>query len=36
MKLVHWPLTGRLLYWCSKEGPGQSRSPPSPVLAVPN
>jgi len=37
MKLVHWTLIGELLhFWYSDEGPGRGRSPPRPLLAVPN
>jgi len=38
MKLVHchWPLMGGLLHWHSEEKTGQGRSPPRPLLAVPN
>ena len=36
MKLVHWPLMGRLLIWYSEEGPGWAATPPSPLLAVPD
>jgi len=33
MKLVHWPLMGGLLHFVQR---GWDRSPPSPILAVPN
>ena len=36
MKLVHWPLMGRLLYLVQREGGWQGCSPPRPLLAVPN
>jgi len=36
MKLVHWPLMGELLHLYSDEGTRRSRSPPRPLLAVPN
>ena len=36
MKLVHWPLMGGLLHLYSDEGTGRGRSPPRPLLAVPN
>ena len=38
MKLVHWPLMGGLLHLVqySDEGTGRGRSPPRPLLAVPN
>jgi len=35
VKLVHWPLMGGLI-WYSKDGPERGRSPPRPLLAVPN
>jgi len=34
MKLVHWPLMGRLLHLVQRWGSGQGRSPPRPLLAV--
>jgi len=36
VKLVHWPLMGGLYIWNREKGTGQGRSPPSPLLAVPN
>ena len=36
MKLVHCLLTGGCYIWYSEEGTGQGRSPPRPLLAVPN
>ena len=33
MKLVHWPLMGGLLHLVQR---GRGRSPPRPLLAVPN
>jgi len=38
MKLVHWQLMGGLCcyIWYSEEGTGQGRSPPRPLIAVPN
>jgi len=36
MKLVHWPLTGRLLYLVRTARRGLSSIPPSPLLTVPN
>ena len=36
MKLVHWPLMGGCYIWYSEKEPGRSRSPPRPLLAVPN
>jgi len=36
MKLVHWPLMGGLLHLVQRGGTGQGRSPPRPLLAVPN
>ena len=39
MKLVHWPFMGELLctaVWYSEEGTERGRSPPTPLLAVPN
>jgi len=36
IKLIHWPLMGGLLHWYSEEGTGRDRSPPSPLMAVPN
>jgi len=37
MTLVHWPLMGgRYNIWYSEEGTGRGRSPPRPLLAVPN
>ena len=37
MKSVHWSLMGGLLHLVySEEGTGQGRSPPRPLLAVPN
>ena len=38
MKLVHWPLMGgqQCYIWYSEEGTGRGRSPPRPLLAVPN
>jgi len=36
MKLVHWPLIGGCYIWYSEEGTGWGRSPPRPLLAVPN
>ena len=35
MKLVHWPLMGGLLH-LEQRGTGRGRSPPRPLLAVPN
>jgi len=36
MKLVHWPLMVGCYIWYSEEGTGRGRSPPRPLLAVPN
>ena len=36
MKLVHWPLMGALLHLVQRGGTGRGRSPPRPLLAVPN
>jgi len=38
MKLVHWPLMGELLYLVgyNEEETGRGRSPPRPLLAVPD
>ena len=36
MKLVHWPLMGGLLHLVQPGGDGRGRSPPRPLLAVPN
>jgi len=38
MKLVHWPLTGKLLHFVQRGGDWAGRSPPRqrPLLAVPN
>ena len=36
VKLVHWPLMGGLLHWYSKEETWWGRSPPRPLLTVPN
>jgi len=40
MKLVYWTLMGGLLhctkFWCREEGTRRGRSPPRPLLAVPN
>ena len=36
MKLVHWPLMGELLHLVQQGGTGRGRSPPRPLLAVPN
>ena len=36
VKFVHWPLMGGLLHWYSEVGTGRGRSPPRPLLAVPN
>ena len=35
MKLVHWPLMGCYI-WYNEERSGRGRSPPKPMLAVPN
>ena len=34
--LVHWPLMGGLLHLVQRGGTGRGRSPPRPLLAVPN
>ena len=36
MKLVHWPLMGRLLHLVQRGGAGWGPTPPRPLLAVPN
>ena len=36
MKLVHWPLMGGLLHLVQRGVTGRDRSPPIPLLAVPN
>jgi len=36
VKLVHWPLMGGLLHLVQRGGPGRGRSPPRPLLVVPN
>jgi len=36
MKLVHWPLMGGLLHLVQRGGAWAGRSPPRPLLAVPN
>jgi len=36
MKLIHWPLMGWLLHLVQRGGDWARRSPPSPLLAVPN
>jgi len=36
MKLVYWPLMGGMLHSVHRGGTGLGRSPPSPLLAVPN
>ena len=36
MKLVHWPLMGGLLHLVQRGGDWAVRSPPRPILAVPN
>ena len=36
MKLVRWPLIGGLLHLVQREGDWAGRSPPRPLLAVPN
>jgi len=36
MKLVHWPLIGGLLHLVQRGGDWAGRSPPRPLLAVPN
>jgi len=36
MKLVHWPLMGGLLHLVQRGGTGRGRSPPRPLLVVPN
>jgi len=36
MILAHWPLTGGLLHFIQRGGPGRGRSPPRPIIAVPN
>jgi len=36
MKLVKWPLMGELLHLVQRRGDWAGRSPPSPLLAVPN
>ena len=35
-KLVHWPLMGGLFYLVQRGGAWVGRSPPSPILTVPN
>ena len=36
MKLVRWPLMGELLHLVQRGGDWWGRSPPRPLLAVPN
>jgi len=36
MKLVHWPLTGRLLHLVQRGGDWAEPQPATPILAVPN
>jgi len=36
MTLVYWPLIDKLLHLVQRWGPGRGRSPPRPLLAVPN
>jgi len=36
MILVRWPLMGGLLHLVQRGGSGRGRSPPRPLLAVPN
>jgi len=36
MKLIHWPLMVGCYIWYSDEGTGRGRSPPRPLIAVPN